>query len=195
MSRCAYIILSVAALFIAMYQVFTLGYGCADSIQYATQQSVEKNRAYADEHLAVIYERWINDNTDFLHLQIDTTYHQIGKGAYKHEILCKRSYSLRNFDGEYKDMSDAVAACFISGKEWQEANANGINHGTIMGYDCYRATTEINGRAYEAWYTTTLPHLRKGSRAVDDNCGLILEAKDNDGSYSLRVRYIGEQIG
>lgn len=194
MSKRAYIIISVAILFIAMYQVFTLGYGCTNEINYTAEQQAKEQRAYADEHLAVIYERTMDNNTDFLHLQIDTTYREIGKGAYKHEILCKRSYSLRSFDGEYEDMNDdAAAACFISGKEWQEAN--GVNHGTIMGYDCYRATTEINGRAYEAWYTTSLPHLRHGSRAVDDNCGLILEAYDNDGSYSLRVRYIGEQIG
>ena len=194
MSKRAYIILSAATLFVAMYQVFTLGYGSADKINYTAEQQAKEQKAYADEHLAVIYERTMDNNTDFLHLQIDTTYHEIGKGAYKHEILCKRKYTLRSFDGEYEDMSDAVATCFISGKEWQEANANGVKHGTIIGYDCYRATTEINGRAYEAWYTTTLPHLHKGSRAVDDNCGLILEAYDNDG-YSLRVRYIGEQIG
>ena len=193
MSKRTYIILSVAVLFVAIYQVFTLGYGCADKINYTAEQLLDEHKAYADEHLAVIYERKMGGNTDFLHLQIDTTYHEIGKGAYKHEILCKRSYTLRCFDGKYEDMSDAVAECFISGKEWQEAN--GTNHGTIMGYDCYRATTTIDGRAYEAWYTTSLPHLRHGSRAADNNCGLILEAHDTEGGYTLGVRYIGEQIG
>lgn len=193
MSKRAYIILSVAVLFVAMYQAFTLGYGCADKIGYTAEQLLNEHTTYADERLAVIYERKMGDNTDFVHLQIDTTYREIGKGAYKHEILCKRNYSLRSFDGEYEDMNDATAECFISGKEWQEAN--GVNHGTIMGYNCYRATTNIDGRAYEAWYTTSLPHLSHGSRAADNNCGLILEAHDTEGGYSLRVRYIGEQIG
>ena len=188
-----YTFLVAALLFIAVYQVFNIGYGSYNEIEYTTAQTFANHESYADEHLSVIYERKIDECSDFLHLQVDTTYRQIGKGAYKHEILCKRSYTLRSFDGKYEDMSDAVAECFISGKEWQEAN--GTNHGTIMGYDCYRATTTIDGRAFEAWYTTSLPHLRHGSRAVDNNCGLILEAHDAEGGYTLGVRYIGEQIG
>lgn len=191
MSRRTYTILLAAIIFMAIYQVFTLGYGSAREIECKAKQNAAEYKAYAEEHLAVVYERRMGNNTDLLHLRIDTTYREIGKGAYKHEVICDRSYSLRSFDGDYADMSDAVAACFISGKEWQKENSSV----SIMEYDCQRATTKIGNQSYEAWYTTALPHTRYTSRVIDQNRGLILEARSKSGDYALRVKHIEERIG
>lgn len=184
-------ILATMLIVVAVYQVFTLGYGCSSEIEYQTDKAVANHKHYADEHLSVIYERKIGSHTDFVHLQVDTTYHEIGKGAYRYEVLCKREYNLRSFDNEYNDMQDVVVACFISGKEWEQENARR----KIMDHSCQRATAKIGNQLYEAWYTDVLPHRHPDSRTIDDKRGLILEARDAEGGYELKAKYIGEQIG
>ena len=184
-------ILATVLILIAVYQVFTLGYGYSSEIEYQTDKVIATNKHYADEHLSVIYERKIGSKTDFVHLQVDTTYHEIGKGAYRYEVLCKREYNLRSFDNGYDDMQDVVAACFISGKEWEQDDARR----KIIDYSCQRATAKICNQLYEAWYTDALPHRHPDSREIDDKRGLILEARDAEGSYELRAKYIREQIG
>ena len=128
-------ILATMLIVVAVYQVFTLGYGCSSEIEYQTDKAVANHKHYADEHLSVIYERKIGSHTDFVHLQVDTTYHEIGKGAYRYEVLCKREYNLRSFDNEYNDMQDVVVACFISGKEWEQENdiQCGYGRGSVSG--------------------------------------------------------------
>ena len=184
-------ILATTLILTAVYQVFTLGYGCSSEIEYQTDKVIATNKHYADEHLSVIYERRIDSKTDFVHLQVDTTYHEIGKGGYRYEVLCKREYNLRSFDNGYDDMQDVVAACFISGKEWELDDARR----KIIDYSCQRATAKIGNQLYEAWYTDALPHRHPDSREIDDKRGLILEARDAEGSYELRAKYIREQIG
>lgn len=184
-------ILAIMLILTTVYQVFTLGYGCSSEIEYQTNKVIATNKHYADEHLSVIYERKIGSQTDFVHLQVDTTYHEIGKGGYRYEVLCKREYNLRSFDNGYDDMQDVVAACFISGKEWEQDNVRR----KIIDYSCQRATAKIGNQLYEAWYTDALPYRHPDSREIDDKQGLILEARDAEGSYELRAKYIREQIG
>lgn len=193
MNRRTYLILAISAIVVAIYQIFTLGYGDSGRILYNTSQAIAEHTDYADEHLSIIYERKIGDETDFIHLKVDTTYHEIGKGAYKYEILCNRKYSLRSFSDKYHKMDHAIAHCFVGNNDtWQRSNAS---QRRIMNYECERATRLIDGESYEAWYTDALPHQRPNSRAKDEYRGVILEARDADGRYSLRVKYIGEQIG
>lgn len=184
-------ILAIMLILITVYQVFTLRYGCSSEIEYQTEKVIATHKHYADEHLSVIYERRIDSQTDFVHLQVDTTYHETGKGAYRYEVLCKREYNLRSFDNGYDDMQDVVTACFISGKEWEQDNVRR----KIIDYSCQRATAKIGNRLYKAWYTDALPHRHPDSREIDDKQGLILEARDAEGSYELRAKYIREQIG
>ena len=188
-----YTFLAAALLFIAVYQVFNIGYGSYNEIEYATAQTFANQESYDDEHLSVIYERKIDENSDFLHLQVDTTYRPIGKGAYKHEILCDRSFSLRSFDGEYHNISNVVAACFVevNDKDWNDTGARR----RIMEYNCQRATALVNDKPYEAWYTEALPHRHPKSKVRDAYRGLVLEMRDAEGSYSLIAKYIGQQIG
>ena len=187
-----YTFLAAALLFIAVYQVFNIGYGSYNEIEFTTAQTIANHESYANERLSVIYERKINECSDFLHLQVDTTYRQIGKGAYKHEILCDRSFSLRSFDGEYHNISNE-AACFVDVEDRDWNNTGGRRR--IMDYDCQRATALINGKPYEAWYTEALPHRHPKSKVSDTYRGVVLEMRDAEGSYSLRAKYIGQQIG
>ena len=188
-----YTILATALLLIAVYHVFNIGYGSYNEIEYAADKIVKSHESYADEHLSVIYERKIDECSDFLHLQVDTTYRQIGKGAFRYELLCDRSFSLRSFDDEYHNISNVVEACFVDveDKDWNNTGAR--RH--IMDYDCQRATTLIDNKAYEAWYTEALPHRHPKSKVSDTYRGLVLEMRNAEGSYSLRAKYIGQQIG
>lgn len=186
-----YLILAAVVALAIIYQVFTLGYGRADEITYHSQAS--QATLPADERLTVIYEREIEGKADLLHLQVDTTYHARGKGGYQHEIVGKSSYSLRSFDGEYTDMSDAVAACFVmDGREWTPTQEHGRQ---IAGYDCECVQVTLNHEPYRVWYTDALPHCDASARMEDGMRRLILEAGDARGCYSLRAKYIGQQIG
>ena len=51
--------------------------------------------------LDVIYERNNHGESDFLHLQVDTTYIAHGKGAFAAKSACKRTLAMRRFDGSY----------------------------------------------------------------------------------------------
>jgi hypothetical protein len=178
---------------VAVYHIFTVSYGRYNEIVYATTQTVASHDSYADEHLSVIYERKIDECSDFLHLKVDTTYRQIGKGAFRYELLCDRSFSLRSFDGEYHNISNVAEACFVDmdDRDWNNTGARR----RITGYDCQRATALINNKAYEAWYTEALPHRHPKSKVSDTYRGLVLEMRNAEGSYSLRAKYIGQQIG
>ena len=188
-----YTILATALLLVVVYHVFNIGYGSYNEIEYAAYKIVKSHESYADEHLSVIYERKIDECSDFLHLQVDTTYRQIGKGAFRYELLCDRSFSLRSFDGEYHNISNVVEACFVNveDKDWNNTGARR----RITDYDCQCATTLIDNKAYEAWYTEALPHRHPKSKVSDTYRGLVLEMRNAEGSYSLQVKYIGQQIG
>lgn len=191
--------LSVMAMVIcAMVAIgFTLsaGYGAGHSA--ISQQEIVANRVkqYEPSHVDVIYERTIGGQQDFLHLEIDTTYHTIGKGGYTREVLCNRDFSLRVFsDGKYHDCSDKVAQCFVESDaqiKWQAA------HDTkrIIAHECYKVVATNAEKAWEAWYTTSLPHLAKGARVTDNNSGVILEVRDTDEEYELKAKYITQYIG
>lgn len=185
---------AVAMLALAViYQALTIGYGTADEIIYQSQQSSLASALPADQHLTVIYEREIDNVSDLLHLKIDTTYHAIGKGAYRHELICHNQYSLRAFDGEYHSMDDVVEACFVvDDRDWQMLGTQKRN---IAGYECHGATTTIGDVPYHVWYTEALPYLHAGARSADGLERLILEAGDKDGGYRLRAKYIEQQIG
>ena len=188
-----YTILATALLLVSVYHVFNIGYGSYNEIEYAADKIVKSHESCADEHLSVIYERKIDECSDFLHLKVDTTYRQIGKGAFRYELLCDRSFSLRSFDGEYHNISNVVEACFMDmdDRDWNNTGSRR----RIMDYDCQRATALIDNKAYEAWYTEALPHRHPKSKVCDTYRGLVLEMRNAEGSYLLRAKYIGQQIG
>lgn len=193
MARRIYLTAAALAALVIIYQAVTVGYGQADQIAYHAQQSAQASALPSDERLTVVYERMIGSDADLLHLRIDTTYHARGKGVYQHEIVGKRHYSLRSFDGAYTDMSDAAAACFVmDGREWEAAQEHGRR---IMDYDCKCMQVTLDGVPYRTWYAEALPHLHPEARAVDGYRRLILEVRDAEGNYSLQAKYIEHKIG
>lgn len=193
MGKRLYIAIIAIIAIVAIYQTFNIGYGCADKVIYQSEQTQRNSPTPAPESLTVIYERQMGNSSDLLHLRIDTTYHQIGKGAYKHELRAKREYSLHSFDGTYTDMNDVATLCFVEGsREWQTEKKQQHN---VAGYNCQGATLTIGNRRYQAWYTDALPHLHQGAQSSDGQSGLILEAQSADMRYTLRAKYIGQRIG
>ncbi len=193
MGKCLYIAFIASIAIVAIYQTFSIGYGCADEIIYQSEQTLRNSPTPAPECLTVIYERQMGKSSDLLHLRIDTTYHQIGKGAYKHSLRAKREYSLRSFDGTYTDMSDVATLCFVEGdREWQTEKKQQHN---VDGYNCQCATLTIGNTRYQAWYSNAIPHLHQGAQTSDGRSGLILEAHSADMRYTLRAKYIGQRIG
>lgn len=170
------------------------GYGSGHSAISNQKYLAQQVKQYQPSHVDVIYERTISGKQDFLHLEIDTTYHKIGKGNYIHEVLCNRDYSLRTFDGKYHDCSKMVAQCFVEGStsiNWQATEATK----TISGNKCSRVVAAFTTKSWEAWYTKELPYLAEGAKATDNYNGLILEVRDADGQYELKAKYITQYIG
>lgn len=193
MGKRLYIAIIAFIAIVAIYQTFNIGYGCADKVIYQSEQTLRNSPTPAPESLTVIYERQMGHSSDLLHLRIDTTYHQIGKGAYKHELRAKREYSLHSFDGTYTDMNDVATLCFVEGsREWQIEKKQQHN---VAGYNCQGATLSIGEMRYQAWYSDALPHLHQGAQSSDGQSGLILEAQSADMRYTLRAKYIGQRIG
>lgn len=190
------------------YCVLSAGYGVGHLAIKEQEQSVEEARTYANSHVDVIYERICGGNQDFLHLEIDTTYHKIGKRNYTYKRLCNRDFSLREYDGEYRDCKTAYAKCFITGDgayAWEKSyvskgkssggNGNTTNYMQIAAYKCYPAVTTIADRSWQAWYTDLLPQVEHGAETTDDYRGLILHLTDIEGEYTLQAKYINIYIG
>ena len=174
--------------------LLSAGYGAGHSAICQQEHLAEQAKHYPTSHVDVIYERTLSGKQDFLHLEIDTTYHKIGKGNYTREVLCNREFSLREFDGSYCDCSDVVAQCFVEGnasRKWESDESTK----SIAGNKCYRVVTASEDKNWEAWYTTSLPHIAEGARATDHYAGLILEARDTEGAYELKAKYITQYIG
>ena len=185
---------AVGAVICIAYIALSAGYGAGHAAISQQKLTAQQAKQYQPSQLDVIYERLSDNKQDFLHLKIDTTYHRIGKGNYTREVLCNREFSLREFDGSYNDCSDAIAHCFVEGdaeRKWQSGEATKA----IAGNNCYRAVTTFADKSWEAWYTTSLPHLAEGAKAKDLFEGLILEARDAEGEYELKAKYITQYIG
>lgn len=60
---------------------------------------------------------------------------------------------------------------------------------TISGYNCIKATTNYRGRVWEAWFTPDIP-LPYGPWKLFGLPGLIIEAKEDTGTYTLRAEKI-----
>ena len=185
---------AIGAVICIGYIALSTGYGVGHSAISQQEHIAQQAKQYLPSQLDVIYERLSDNKQDFLHLKIDTTYHKIGKGSYTREVLCHREFSLREFDGSYNDCSDAAAHCFVKGdkaREWQSGKATK----SIAGNNCYRVVTTFADKSWEAWYTTSLPHLAEGAKAKDHFEGLILEVRDAKGEYELKAKYITQYIG
>ncbi len=187
---------SAIAIMLAVGHIFTIGYGFGYDVISRAEIAIEQatKDGYQPSHLAVIYERNVGQRNDFLHLEIDTTYRAIGRNAFRYEMICDHEVSLRAFDGEYTDCSEIAANCFIfadNSRQWQISQERKL----IIDQQCKLATINIDGQEYRAWYTTALPHCAKNARPNKIMRGLILEASNAVGSYTLKAKHIAQHLG
>ena len=150
-SRHIYVSVVTAAVIAAVTHALTIGYG----VTYASLSESESARRPMST--SVVYERTYGGHSDFVHLKIDTTYRQTGKGRFKLETVCDRKMSLRSFDGAYADCSSATPRCFVFGNdiEWRDTGETR----RIMDYECRRATATFDHRTWEVWYTLLMSHI------------------------------------
>lgn len=67
----------------------------------------------------------------------------------------------------------------------------------ILGYDCVKATTQYNGRVWNAWFAPDIP-IQNGPWKLSGLPGLILEAESADGLYiftATGIEKTGKDIG
>ena len=196
MTKKVFFTLSTIVLLFAIGHIFTIGYGFGYDAISRTERAVEqaKQSGYQPSHLAVIYERRVEQRNDFLHLEVDTTYRAIGRHAFQYKMICDREITLRAYDGAYIDCSDMAASCFVfadNNRKWQPAG----EQKQIIDQKCKSATTNIDGEEYKAYYTLALPHCAVEAQPSQLYEGLILEAYDADGSYSLKAIHIAQHLG
>ena len=196
MTKKVFFTLSTIVLLFAIGHIFTIGYGFGYDAISRTERAVEqaKQSGYQPSHVAVIYERTVEHRNDFLHLEIDTTYRAIGRHAFQYKMICDREITLRAYDGAYIDCSDMAASCFVfadNNRKWQPAG----EQKQIIDQKCKSATTNIDGEEYKAYYTLALPHCAVEAQPSQLYEGLILEAYDADGSYSLKAIHIAQHLG
>lgn len=191
----------VAVMVMTALQIFSLGSGRGHQLVLQAALTTTHDMVQ-QEHLAVIYEREWRGEKDLLHLQVDTTFHKIGKAGFEYETICRRQYSLREFSDGYRSMDEMAWACFIEGgkREWTSDEADterAIYCRRILDRNCQRAVTTIASESYQAWYTCELPYpaAKAKSRITNQPAGLILEARSVKGDFSLRTKYIEQQIG
>lgn len=196
MTKKVFFTLSTIILIFAIGHIFTIGYGFGYDAISRTERAVKqaKQSDYQPSHVAVIYERTVEQRNDFLHLEIDTTYRAIGRHAFQYKTICDREITLRAYDGAYIDCSDMAASCFVfadNNRKWQLAG----EQKQIIDQKCKSATTSIDGEEYKAYYTLALPHCAVEAQPSQLYEGLILEAYDADGSYSLKAIHIAQHLG
>lgn len=196
MTKKVFFTLSTIVLLFAIGHIFTIGYGFGYDAISRTDRAVKqaKQSGYQPSHLAVIYERRVEQRNDFLHLEVDTTYRAIGRHAFQYKTICDREITLRAYDGAYIDCSDMAASCFVyadNNRKWQLAG----EQKQIIDQKCKSATTNIDGEEYKAYYTLALPHCAVEAQPSQLYEGLILEAYDADGSYSLKAIHIAQHLG
>lgn len=196
MTKKVFFTLSTIVLLFAIGHIFTIGYGFGYDAISRTERAVKQARqsGYQPSHLAVIYERRVEQRNDFLHLEVDTTYRAIGRHAFQYKMICDREITLRAYDGAYIDCSDMAASCFVfadNNRKWQLAG----EQKQIIDQKCKSATTNIDGEEYKAYYTLALPHCAVEAQPSQLYEGLILEAYDADGSYSLKAIHIAQHLG
>ena len=196
MTKKVFFTLSTIVLLFAIGHIFTIGYGFGYDAISRTERAVKqaKQSDYQPSHLAVIYERTVEQRNDFLHLEVDTTYRAIGRHAFQYKTICDREITLRAYDGAYIDCNDMAASCFVfadNNRKWQLAG----EQKQIIDQKCKSATTSIDGEEYKAYYTLALPHCAVEAQPSQLYEGLILEAYDADGSYSLKAIHIAHHLG
>ena len=177
------------------YCIFSAGYGVGHLALREQAMLSKAGVQYCDSHVDVIYERTIAGKQDWLHLEIDTTYHKIGKGNFTYQTLCNRTYSLRGYDSEYENWGNGYKHCFIEGLSEHKWSALPHSPTRLLGYEVQKALSSDGTSQWEAWYTNELPEVAEGAQCQDNFRGLILHLSDKRSRYTLEAKHINIYIG
>ena len=190
------VLVTIGIIMMVLSHIFTIGYGTGfqsrGRAMLALQQAKQHSQSYTPSLLTVHYERQNGTGEDILRLEIDTTYRPIGKNAFTYEMICDRKLALQSSSGE-SFTTDEARLCFVEGtkREWIKLEGKQV----INGYDCMIAVALDNGRGWQAWYTTQLPHCSENATIADGLNGLILMALDSKGEWSLKATDIDVKLG
>ena len=182
----------IVVIAVVLTHAFTIGYGCGFKSRGEAMMALQSARVYTPSRLAVVYERTMGENQDFMRLEIDTTYRHISKRAFTYEVVCDRE--IRLYGGNNESFSTEEASrCFVNGggRRWLQQDPTR----RIAGYECLSATMSLEDESWQAWYTTSLPHCPAGAIVKDGKQGLILELSNAKGDYALRAADISLIIG
>lgn len=181
-------ILTIAS--IAIY-LCCIGYGYGHIALNTLNQSAEM-LSPKPSYLSITYQRQYCNTTDFLQLEIDTTYREIGKAHYRHEVICDRTISLTNCNSTENSLQEKFAECFISSdsRNWLSNNTQR----EILGYSCHYAAAIDGSSIWESWYCDALPYVAPNARVTDGLQGLILEVRNTEKHYTLKAVNICQTI-
>lgn len=116
----------------------------------------------------------------------------LGPGGKKQNNWCQYEWSdfyIRNGElTEYACMPDKLGSynSFYSEPYPQMSWTLGMEHQTVIGYDCQKATCHWRGRDYEAWFATDIP-VKTGPWKFGGLPGLILKVYDTYCLYTFEA--------
>ena len=177
------------------YCTFSAGHGVGHLALREQAMLTEAGMQYSDSHVDVIYERTFGHEQDWLHLEIDTTYHKVGKGNFTYKTLCNRRFSLRAYGEEYESWGNGYKHCFIEGQSEHKWSTLPHSPTKLLGYEVQKASSSDGTSDWEVWYTEQLPEIHIGSQCQDDYKGLILYLSDLSRGYTLEAKHIDIHMG
>ena len=185
-------LITIVVIAMVVTHMFTVGYGIGFQSRGRAMMALLQAKAYTPSHLTISYERENYGVKDILRLEIDTTYRQIGKGGFCYEMVCDRVLKLQSSTGERFTSAEARNCFMLGGTRSWVAQHKSMK---IKGYDCSSSIALDNGRMWQAWHTTQLPHCCENAAIYDGLHGLILVATSNDNKYRIEARTIELRLG
>lgn len=150
---------------------------------------------YSDVRIVQIGKRCIKDYSDIINYFDSLATEQVRRGAESYSNVSVNPWPLeiiRPIRGDKADLKYrlSTSAFFVYSDsvpslEW---NFSDETTGSILGYECRKATTEFAGRSYTAWFTTEIP-LPFGPYKFGGLPGLILKLEDAE------KQFIWEAVG
>lgn len=185
----ALLLLTITA---ALLYLCNIGYGDGHTAIQKQKNISRYTSQPKPSQLFITYERCYQNNTDFLQLKIDTTYHKIGKSGYVYELICNRELTISQPKSLRDIPSYEATECFITGgsRKWY---INNIKR-DILGHQCQYAGAIDGNSTWESWYCDALPYVDAKARTTDGLSGLILEARNIEKQYTLKAINISKTI-
>lgn len=149
----------------------------------------DQRDAYNDTRIVQIGKHSVKDYSDIINYFDSLATEQVRRGAESYSNVSGNPWPLeiiRPIRGEKADLKYrlSISAFFVypdsvPSLEW---NFSDEETGSIMGYDCRKATVKFAGRSYTAWFTPEIP-LPFGPYKFGGLPGLILKLEDAERQF------------